>query len=106
MEDREEELAAIETAEPEMVDVESAESAPEEVPEPSTEKSKRRLESLAVVFLLLILVVGAYFRFTGLNWDDTYHLHPDERFLTDTAGLLKTTDPITYLKTSESPLNP
>ncbi|UCG25232.1 MAG: glycosyltransferase family 39 protein, partial [Chloroflexota bacterium] len=61
---------------------------------------------LATVGLLLILLLGAYFRFTGLDWDDTYHLHPDERFLTDTASLLKVTDPITYFKTSESPLNP
>ena len=61
---------------------------------------------LAAVGLMLILLLGAFFRFTGLEWDDTYHLHPDERFLTDTATLLRSTDPITYLKTSESPLNP
>jgi YYY domain-containing protein len=60
----------------------------------------------APLALLVILVIAAYFRFTGLNWDDAYHLHPDERFLTDTASLLRSTDPITYLKTSESPLNP
>ncbi|MCI0398359.1 MAG: DUF2298 domain-containing protein [Chloroflexi bacterium] len=63
-------------------------------------------ETLAVIPLLLILLLGAYFRFTGLDWDDAYHLHPDERFLTDVAGLLQPTDPLTYLKTSESPLNP
>ncbi|MGD2049712.1 MAG: DUF2298 domain-containing protein, partial [Chloroflexota bacterium] len=63
-------------------------------------------DKLALLFLLAILALGAYFRFTGLNWDDTYHLHPDERFLTDVASLLRSTDPITYLKTSESPLNP
>lgn len=88
---------------------ETAEVVPEETPEPITEqptRPKNRWESLAVLFLLLIIVVGAYFRFTGLNWDDAYHLHPDERFLTDTAGLLKVTDPISYLKTSESTLNP
>jgi YYY domain-containing protein len=32
--------------------------------------------------LALILLLGAVFRFTGLNWDELQHLHPDERFLT------------------------
>lgn len=64
-------------------------------------------ESLAVVFLLLILALGAYFRFTGINWDEAYHLHPDERFLTDTANLLKPVEnPLDYLRTSTSTLNP
>ena len=27
--------------------------------------------------LVLVLLVGAYFRFTGVNWDDYTHLHPD-----------------------------
>lgn len=63
-------------------------------------------DMLAVLLLLAVLALGAYFRFTGLDWDDTYHLHPDERFLTDVASLLHSTDPITYLKTSESTLNP
>jgi YYY domain-containing protein len=64
---------------------------------------KKRYAALA---LLAILLLAAYFRFTGLDWDDTYHLHPDERFLTDVATLIKSTDPLTYLRTSESPLNP
>jgi len=32
--------------------------------------------------LIAILLIGAYFRFVGIRWDDTFHLHPDERFLT------------------------
>ena len=32
--------------------------------------------------LALILILGAIFRFTGVNWDEGTHLHPDERFLT------------------------
>ena len=64
-------------------------------------------ESLAVILLILILAIGAYFRFTGLNWDENYHLHPDERFLTIVASQLQTvSDPLAYLKTSESTLNP
>ncbi len=32
--------------------------------------------------LVLILLLGAIFRLTGINWDEDQHLHPDERFLT------------------------
>ncbi len=64
-------------------------------------------ESLALVLLLVVLAIGAYFRFTGLNWDENFHLHPDERFLTIVVtGLNSVSDPIAYLKTSESTLNP
>lgn len=66
-----------------------------------------RWESFAVLFLVLILLLGAYFRFTGLDWDETFHLHPDERFLTIVASQLESvSNPLTYLRTSESPLNP
>jgi YYY domain-containing protein len=37
---------------------------------------------LMSILLLLVLLIGGYFRFTGLNWDDFSALHPDERFLT------------------------
>ena len=64
-------------------------------------------ESASVFFLILVLLVGAYFRFSGLNWDENYHLHPDERFLTIVASSLHSvSDPISYLRTSESTLNP
>ena len=66
-----------------------------------------RWESFSVVILIAILLLGAYFRFTGLDWDKTYHLHPDERFLTIVASQLESvSNPLTYLRTSESPLNP
>ncbi len=44
-----------------------------------------RSNMLVGVLLFLALIVGGYFRFVGLNWDDFTHLHPDERFLTDVA---------------------
>ncbi len=44
-----------------------------------------RGDALVAVLLLLVMLVGGYFRFAGLNWDDFTHLHPDERFLTDVA---------------------
>ncbi|MEW5989339.1 MAG: glycosyltransferase family 39 protein, partial [Chloroflexota bacterium] len=63
--------------------------------------------TIEYLLLVLILLLGAYFRFTGLDWDGSYHLHPDERFLTDTTSLLKPApDPLTYLRTSQSPMNP
>lgn len=64
-------------------------------------------EKTAITALVLVLLLGAVCRFTGVNWDDNHHLHPDERFLTDVATRLATTsDPLLYLRTSESPLNP
>lgn len=76
-------------------------------PSPSPQPRPVFWEGLAVVFLFLILALAAYFRFTGLDWDEAYHLHPDERFLTDTASLLRPVeDPLDYLRTSQSTLNP
>src|SRR5512142_2348926 len=34
------------------------------------------------LLLVAVLLVAAYFRTVGLNWDAGQHLHPDERFLT------------------------
>ena len=41
-----------------------------------------RGNALVAILLALTLLVGGYFRFVGLNWDDFSYLHPDERFLT------------------------
>ncbi|MCA9975459.1 MAG: glycosyltransferase family 39 protein, partial [Anaerolineales bacterium] len=74
---------------------------------PTTQPRSFSWEAFAVVFLFLILALAAYFRFTGIDWDETYHLHPDERFLTDTTSLLRPVeDPLDYLRTSQSTLNP
>ncbi len=78
------------------------------------------------VLLIAVLMVGAYFRTVGLNWDADQHLHPDERFLTMVESALqvkKCALPNTplescpadqtrwlsfgdYLDTPTSPLNP
>jgi YYY domain-containing protein len=34
------------------------------------------------LLLIVVLLVAAYLRLVGLNWDASQHLHPDERFLT------------------------
>ncbi len=41
-----------------------------------------RLDVMVSVLLVFIMLMGGYFRFTGLNWDDFVRFHPDERFLT------------------------
>lgn len=33
------------------------------------------------IALVIMLLIAAWFRFHGLNWDSGRHLHPDERFL-------------------------
>ena len=45
-----------------------------------------RNDVLVGVALVLVMLLGGYFRFVGQNWDDFTHLHPDERFLTDVAS--------------------
>ena len=53
-----------------------------------------RSDVLVGVLLVLVMLVGGYFRYVGINWDDFTHLHPDERFLTDVAqGLGKQLNP-------------
>ena len=74
------------------------------VPAPRT---KSRAEVAVVVGLLIILALGAYFRFVGLNWDRDSHLHPDERFLTMVGSAISSVDnPLDYLRTSIATLNP
>ena len=59
------------------------------------------------IIFLLILSLGALFRFTGLNWDHNNHLHPDERFLTMVGNAITWPTSFTqYLDTNASPLNP
>ncbi len=76
-------------------------------PQPTQSTRRFNWESIAVIFLLLILLLAAYLRFSGLNWDEGFHLHPDERFLTIvTSQLQSVSDPLAYLRTSTSTLNP
>ncbi|MHB0858444.1 MAG: DUF2298 domain-containing protein [Anaerolineae bacterium] len=63
--------------------------------------------SVVVVALVAILCLGAALRFTGLNWDDHQHLHPDERFLTMVENSLQWPQSLgQYWNTAENPLNP
>lgn len=57
--------------------------------------------------LLAILLIAATLRFTGINWDQNQHLHPDERFLTMVENSLKWPKSLAqYFDSSVNPLNP
>jgi len=59
------------------------------------------------ILLLPILLLGAWFRFNGINWDSNWHLHPDERFLTMVATKLEWPASLaSYLDTSTASTNP
>lgn len=61
---------------------------------------------LKIIFIS-ILLLAAFFRFYGINWDQNQHLHPDERFLTMVAtGISWPKNVAEYLDTANSPLNP
>ncbi len=67
------------------------------------------LSNNTIFFLLLvwILLVGAYLRLNGLDWDQRTHIHPDERFLTMVTGALQPPDSLKqYFDSTTSPLNP
>lgn len=52
-------------------------------------------------------MLGAYFRFVGLDWDDGQHLHPDERFLTMVETAIRPAETLgDYFNTNQSTLNP
>ncbi len=59
------------------------------------------------LLLIVVLVGGAFFRFTGIEWDGTQHLHPDERFLTMVeTGITPVNNISEYFDTTASSLNP
>lgn len=60
-----------------------------------------------VLLLAGILLLGAYLRFYNINWDENFHLHPDERFLTMVETSLVPVGSIReYFNTATSSLNP
>ncbi|MBF8257483.1 MAG: conserved membrane protein of unknown function [Anaerolineales bacterium] len=68
---------------------------------------RRWLDLLPLAALVAILVVAAALRLSGLAWDGSAHLHPDERFLTMVeTGLQLPSSLAQYFDTAQSPLNP
>ena len=70
--------------------------------------TKTSTRALITVFLLaIILITGGYFRFLNLNWDENYHLHPDERYLSMVLNSLQPVESASeYFDTQNSALNP
>jgi YYY domain-containing protein len=63
--------------------------------------------SMVPVWLLAILILSAGFRFTGLDWGQGTHRHPDERFLTMVVERVGWPASVgEYLDEARSPLNP
>ncbi len=79
---------------------------PESKPELITTK-RSRMPWVWDVLLIGVLLIAAYFRFTGIKWDDNHHLHPDERFLTMVETSIEPVKSLgEYFDTANSSLNP
>ena len=59
------------------------------------------------LFLIVVLVAAAGLRFVGVNWDQSQHLHPDERFMTMVESSMVPVKSLgEYFNTDTSTLNP
>lgn len=57
--------------------------------------------------LLLVFILAFCLRIYGLNWDQSQHLHPDERFMTMVVSAIKLPKSLkNYFSQKESSLNP
>jgi len=73
-----------------------------------TKNKQKRLKPITVILLLMvILIAGASLRMMNTNWDDSQHLHPDERFLSQVIAQIRPVGSISeYFDTEHSVLNP
>lgn len=59
-----------------------------------------------VLILAIILLLAAYLRFTGLNWDEGQWIHPDEGHMRIITSVIEMPDSLAlYFDSSRSPLN-
>jgi YYY domain-containing protein len=60
-----------------------------------------------LALLALVLVIGAAFRFSGIDWGENTFMHPDERFLLMVGSALEPVGSFAdYFDTANSTLNP
>ena len=66
------------------------------------------IRDIALVLVILCIAAGAWvLRTTGIEWDQNYHLHPDERFLTMVETSIQPSGNLSeYFNTGLSSLNP
>jgi hypothetical protein len=63
--------------------------------------------ALTFVVLAAIVLAGAWLRFSGLDWDQGAHLHPDERYMSTVANDIDWPRSLPgYFDVAESPLSP
>ncbi len=59
------------------------------------------------IILAFVLALATILRFTGFNWDQNHHLHPDERFLTMVTTSIEIPQSLThYFDPNISTMNP
>ncbi|MDP3450220.1 MAG: helix-hairpin-helix domain-containing protein, partial [Anaerolineaceae bacterium] len=75
-------LSTLEPAAYEMIEESSSVTKPAK----AVDKDNSNLNLL----LFFIILIGAFFRFSGINWDLNKHQHPDERYITDVATKIQT----------------
>ena len=69
-------------------------------------ESEPRYSCWSPIVLAVILLAGAYLRFTGLNWDEGLWIHPDESHMQQTTSYISIPDNLSlYFDTHHSPLN-
>ncbi len=70
-------------------------------------RARLRTDAAAHWLLAVILIASALLRLTHLNWDQGWHIHPDERFLTMVVSAMDLPDnPQQFFDSTRSPMNP
>jgi YYY domain-containing protein len=73
-------------------------------PKPKTES---RFDWLIDLLLIVVVLVGGYFRFKGINWGEFDNQHPDENFITSVTYAIQPLHSLKdYFNTAQSSLSP
>ena len=74
---------------------------------PRSSNPRRLAELIFDLLLVVVLLLGLYFRMVGIDWGEYQHLHPDERFLIWVGTDIQPIDTWSeYFDTPNSTLNP
>ena len=80
---------------------------PEKMTSPRSSNPRRLAELIFDLLLVVVLLLGLYFRMVGIDWGEYQHLHPDERFLIWVGTDIQPIDTWSeYFDTPNSTLNP